>query len=67
MKIPALNEWKRDRFMKQFGEMRMKRIAPRVVERKFIDRSFTDLGYIGFGDGIETELLDSTANWQFTN
>jgi serine/threonine-protein kinase SRPK3 len=45
----------------------MKRIAPRVVERKFIDRSFTDLGYIGFGDGIETELLDSTANWQFAN
>ena len=28
-----------------------------------IDRSFTDLGYIGFENGIDTNQLDSTANW----
>ncbi|CAD8103906.1 unnamed protein product [Paramecium sonneborni] len=42
-------------------------IQPRVVDRKEIDRSFTDLGYIGFGNGIEIDLLDSTGNWQFVN
>ncbi|CAD8102785.1 unnamed protein product [Paramecium primaurelia] len=42
-------------------------IKPRFVDRKEIDRSFTDLGYIGFGDGIEIDLLDSTGNWQFVN
>jgi len=32
---------------------------------KIIDRSFTNLGYIGYGDGILVEDLDQTANWQF--
>ena len=34
-------------------------------ELKFIDRSFTDLGYIGYGDGIFLEQLDTVPNWQF--
>ena len=33
----------------------------------FIDRSFTDLGYIGFGGGIDFSDLDRTGNWQFDN
>lgn len=37
----------------------------RQVEHRVIDRTFTDLGYIGYGDGIDLELLDSTGNWQF--
>ncbi len=36
-----------------------------LVDRSFIDRSFTNLGYIGYGDGIQLEELDQTANWQF--
>ena len=43
------------------------RIEPRCVNRNEIDRSFTDLGYIGFGNGIEIDMLDSTGNWQFIN
>lgn len=35
------------------------------LDIRFIDRSFTNLGYIGYGDGIEVEELDQTANWQF--
>jgi serine/threonine-protein kinase SRPK3 len=46
---------------------RRNQIEPRVIDRKEIDRSFTDLGYIGFGDGIEIDKLDSTGNWQFIN
>ena len=30
-----------------------------------IDRSFMDLGYIGYGDGIFLEKLDAGPNWQF--
>ena len=30
-----------------------------------IDRSFTDLGYIGYGTGIFLEKLDFGPNWQF--
>jgi serine/threonine-protein kinase SRPK3 len=30
-----------------------------------IDRSFTDLGYVGFCDGIDLESLDNCGNWQF--
>lgn len=30
-----------------------------------MDRSFTDLGYIGYCDGINLEDLDSCPNWQF--
>lgn len=30
-----------------------------------IDRSFMDLGYIGYGDGIYLEQLDAGPNWQF--
>lgn len=37
----------------------------RMGELKFIDRSFTDLGYIGYGDGIFLEQLDTVPNWQF--
>jgi hypothetical protein len=33
------------------------------VDRKLIDRSFTNLGYIGFGDGIDFSALDNTRNW----
>jgi serine/threonine-protein kinase SRPK3 len=31
-----------------------------------IDRSFTDLGYIGFSDGIRLCELDTKGNWQFS-
>jgi serine/threonine-protein kinase SRPK3 len=27
----------------------------KYVEHRVIDRSFTDLGYIGYGDGIDLE------------
>ncbi|CAK65421.1 unnamed protein product (macronuclear) [Paramecium tetraurelia] len=37
----------------------------KYVDHRVIDRSFTDLGYIGYGDGIDLEQLDSTGNWQF--
>ena len=37
----------------------------RMGQLKFIDRSFTDLGYIGYGDGIYLEQLDTVPNWQF--
>lgn len=30
-----------------------------------IDRSFTDLGYIGYGTGIFLDKLDFGPNWQF--
>jgi len=32
-----------------------------------IDRSFTNLGYIGYGDGIDLDKLDNGGNWQFSN
>jgi serine/threonine-protein kinase SRPK3 len=32
---------------------------------RLIDRSFTDLGYIGYGTGIFLEKLDFGPNWQF--
>lgn len=32
-----------------------------------IDRSFTDLGYIGYGTGIYLDKLDFGPNWQFTS
>jgi serine/threonine-protein kinase SRPK3 len=35
-------------------------------ELRFIDRSFTDLGYIGYGEGIYLEQLDTVPNWQFS-
>ena len=37
----------------------------KVGEIKMIDRSFTDLGYIGYGTGIYLEKLDFGPNWQF--
>ncbi|CAD8117050.1 unnamed protein product [Paramecium primaurelia] len=38
----------------------------KYVDHRVIDRSFTDLGYIGYGEGINLEQLDSTGNWQFS-
>ncbi|CAD8127938.1 unnamed protein product [Paramecium sonneborni] len=38
----------------------------KYVDHRIIDRSFTDLGYIGYGEGINLEQLDSTGNWQFS-
>ena len=38
-----------------------------IYDPKLVDRSFTNLGYIGFGDGIDLEALDNTGNWQFEN
>lgn len=38
-----------------------------TYDPKLVDRSFTNLGYIGFGDGIDLEALDNTGNWQFEN
>lgn len=35
------------------------------LSNKLIDRSFTNMGYIGYGDGLNLEELDQTANWQF--
>lgn len=34
-------------------------------DHAIVDRSFTNLGYIGFGEGINFETLDQTKNWQF--
>ena len=33
------------------------------VDIKIIDRSFTNMGYIGFGDGIDLDALDNGGNW----
>ena len=38
----------------------------KLVDLRLVDRSFTDLGYIGYGDGIDMEMLDCTRNWQFS-
>jgi serine/threonine-protein kinase SRPK3 len=38
-----------------------------VGEIKLIDRSYTDLGYIGYGTGIYLEKLDFGPNWQFAS
>ena len=46
-------------------ELGKKGIASKLVQHNVIDRSFTDLGYIGYGDGIDLQELDSTGNWQF--
>lgn len=35
------------------------------IDMKIIDRSFCNLGYVGFGDGIDFDTLDQTRNWQF--
>ncbi|KAM3147844.1 hypothetical protein pb186bvf_000172 [Paramecium bursaria] len=43
--------WKKERAQKVHKQMR--RIEPRQIDRKLLDRSFTDLGYVGFGDGID--------------
>ncbi len=37
----------------------------KVGDIRYIDRSFMDLGYIGYGDGIFLEKLDFGPNWQF--
>ncbi len=36
-----------------------------LVDRRLIDRSFTNLGYIGFDEGIDFTALDNMRNWQF--
>jgi serine/threonine-protein kinase SRPK3 len=41
------------------------KLQTKLVEHNLIDRSYTDLGYIGYGDGIQLMDLDSTGNWQF--
>jgi serine/threonine-protein kinase SRPK3 len=33
------------------------------LDLAILDRSFTNLGYIGYGEGIELEELDTRANW----
>lgn len=33
------------------------------VDLQLVDRSFTNLGYIGYGDGIKLEDLDQDPNW----
>ena len=35
------------------------------VDMRIVDRSFTNLGYIGYGEGINFDTLDQTGNWQF--
>ena len=37
----------------------------KVGDIRYIDRSYMDLGYIGYGDGIFLEKLDFGPNWQF--
>lgn len=37
----------------------------KIGDIRYIDRSFMDLGYIGYGDGIFLEKLDFGPNWQF--
>ena len=37
----------------------------KVGDIRYIDRSFMDLGYIGYGEGIFLEKLDFGPNWQF--
>lgn len=35
------------------------------INIKLIDQSFSNLGYIGFCDGLNLEELDQLPNWQF--
>jgi serine/threonine-protein kinase SRPK3 len=37
-----------------------------MADIRMVDRSFTDLGYIGYSDGIALGELDCQGNWQFT-
>ncbi len=34
----------------------------KCTDLKYIDRSFTNMGYIGYGDGIDLHELDTCAN-----
>lgn len=38
-----------------------------ALNMKLVDRSFANLGYIGYGDGIDLDTLDNTGSWQFQN
>lgn len=58
--------FKRTANWRHFRGMRTKpNVMPRVADMATIDRSFTDLGYIGFETGIDTEQLDQASNQQF--
>ena len=46
-------------------EVYKKGMGKKYADVKLVDRSFTDLGYIGYCDGINLDELDSCANWQF--
>lgn len=48
------------------NEMFEEETSIRMADIRLVDRSFTDLGYVGYSDGIEIEKLDSCANWQFS-
>jgi len=34
-----------------------------VFDRRIVDRSFTNIGYVGYKDGINLNKLDTGANW----
>ena len=34
-----------------------------TIDLKLVDRSFTNMGYIGFGEGIDLDALDNGGNW----
>lgn len=36
-----------------------------MADVRLVDRSFTDLGYIGYCDGLSLAELDQVSNWQF--
>ena len=36
-----------------------------MCDIRLIDRSFTDVGYIGYSIGISLQELDTQGNWQF--
>ena len=36
-----------------------------MADLRLVDRSFTDLGYLGYSTGIELCELDCQGNWQF--
>ena len=38
-------------------------VGQKKIGFKNIDRSFTDLGYIGYNEGIHLHFLDTEANW----
>lgn len=56
VEVGPIGNWRKERFGKDYEREQRRDMRPRLVEsRKVVDQSFSDLGYIGFGDGIDID------------